>query len=350
LPALDKLFPKDIPFTDMESRVIWTPQGIPFQYFGGMGERERTVVPRLDEDNAMFGPQFNVNLYYKDRVLEGSLENGVAGFAGQMNRARGTEQNARYLAEGAWQPHLTPKEFYAGYIRRIYGEEAEQAMLTAYEALEEHEEALGWSGRVNFNCCGVIGEVSMAYGVYRQANPFDGPVKWAGFVKGSRQRIEQFSSSIGILRKALDALVKAGPRVAPQGREEWAYLHNKTEAYILFHQTLITARRAYIAYDEAFRLRKEDYAEFLKRLDASMVLFSEARRLGRQTMEKFAEIVDHPSDMGVLYRGNLFLITGLEMVEQTMRNIVNFHHGRPYTEPVEWSRIYHDFPQFGPPR
>ena len=56
------------------------------------------------------------------------------------------------------------------------------------------------------------------------------------------------------------------------------------------------------------------------------------------------------SDLGVLYRANLFLVTGLELVEQTMKNIVNFHHGRHYTAPVAWEKIYREFPQFDPPQ
>ena len=100
LPYLDKMLPKNVPFTDMESRGIWTAKGVPMQYFGGMGERERTVIPRIDDDSDMFGMQFNQMLYYKDRVLEGSLEHGVAGFAGQTNRIRGTEQIPGTLRKG----------------------------------------------------------------------------------------------------------------------------------------------------------------------------------------------------------------------------------------------------------
>jgi hypothetical protein len=87
-----------------------------------------------------------------------------------------------------------------------------------------------------------------------------------------------------------------------------------------------------------------------ERLDESLKLFAEARRQGRQTTEKFAEVVDHPSDLGVLYRANLFLVTGLELVEATMRNIVNYHHGREYTQPVAWDQIYREFPKFSPER
>ncbi|MCC7498940.1 MAG: hypothetical protein IT160_15260 [Bryobacterales bacterium] len=351
LPYLDKLFPKSIPFTDMESRAIWTAKGVPMEYFGGMGDRERTLVPRMDDDNDMFGPQFNLNLYYKDRMLEGSLENGVAGFAGQLNRVRGTEQNTRYLAEGAWKPHLTPDAFYDEYARRIFGQKAHPEMMAAFRKLEENEEYMGWIGRSNFNCCGVLPEVSVAYHLYRQPNPYDGPLNTATFMSNNQERIDQFERSRELLGQALAHLDRAAPLVAPRGRTEIAFLRNRTESYRMLLDTLATARRGYVAFNEAFRLRSRmPYAEFQKRLDASMALFTEARKKGRATTEKFAGFMDHDSDLGVLYRANLFLVTGLELVEQTMEDLVNFHHGRPYTRAVAWEKIYPGFPTFGRPR
>ncbi|MEW5979320.1 MAG: hypothetical protein AB1898_26295 [Acidobacteriota bacterium] len=349
LPFLDRIFPKDVPFTDMESRAVWTPDGVPMKLFGGMGKRERTLVPRVDDDGSMFGMPFNVNLYYKDRVLEGSQENELAGFAGQINRIRGTEPNYRYLAEGAWRPSLTPTEFYEGYVQRIFGKTAEKEMLSAFTDLEQNEEYLGWRGQRNFQCCSPIPEVVTAYRLYKQPNPFDGPSDWGEFIKQSHERIRYFAGSVELLTRALRSLEKAVPRVAPQGQEELNYLRNKTESYVLHLQTLILARRAYIAFEEAFQLRPNmERQQFVRNLDKSMDLFSEARTMGRRATEKFAELIDHPSDLGVLYRANLFLVTGMELVEQTMQNVVNFHHGRNYVQPVAWDKIYVEFPQFSP--
>ena len=349
LPLLDKVFPKDVPLTDMESRAIWTPKGIPMQLFGGMGSRERTIVPRLDDDSGMFGMQFNVGLYDKDRVLQGSVENGVAGFAGQLNRPRGTEQNYRYLAEGAYNPKLTPQEFYDGYARRLFGEAAAPEMTKAFAILEANEEYLGWTQKGNFGCCGPIAEVSMAHRLYQQPNPFDGPKDWGGFIKSSQETNQYFEQAANNLQKALDQMKAAEPKVAPHGEEELHYLMNKTESYRLHLETLVTVRRAYIEFGEAFQSWNAgaiDRAELVRRLDDSMSLFNEAREMGLRTTEKFAEVIDHPSDMGVLYRANLFLVTGLDLVAQTMQDIVNYHHGREYTKRVAWDKIYYDFPQF----
>lgn len=351
LPYLDKIFPRSVPFTDMESRAIWTAKGVPMEYFGRMGERERTLVPRMDDDSDMFAPQFNLNLYYKDRMLAGSLENGVAGFAGQLNRPRGTEQNTRYLAEGAWNPHLTPDAFYDDYTRRIFGEKAHREMIAAFHKLEENEEYLGWTGLNNFNCCGVLPEVSVAYHLYRQPNPFDGPMNTNNFMKDNPEKIAAWEHSRTLLAEALAHLDAAAPLVAPRGRHEIEFLRNRTASYRMLLDTLITARRGYSAFNDAFRTRRQvPYSEFQKQLGRSMALFTEARKKGRATTEKFAAFMDSDSDLGVLYRANLFLVTGLELAEQTMQDLINFHHGRPYTRRVAWDKIYYGFPQFGRPR
>jgi hypothetical protein len=321
--------------------------------FGGMGDRERTLIPRLDDDGGMFGLQFNLNLYFKDRVLAGSVENGLAGFAGQLNRPRGTEQNYLYLAEGAYRPTLTPHEFYEGYTRRLFGEAAAPEMVKAFETLETNEEFLGWRGKLNFFCCRVNPEVAIAHDLYNQPNHFDGPEGWEQFISESHDKVWYYARAIEYLQQALNLMKDAQPKVAPHGQEELHYLMNKTESYRMHFQTLMTVRKAYIGFDEAFRLFKEgaiDRAELVHRLDACMLLFDEARRMGRETTEKFAEVIDHPSDMGVLYRANVFLVTGLELVEQTMQDIVNYHHGREYTQLVRWDKIYYEFPQFSAPR
>ena len=88
------------------------------------------------------------------------------------------------------------------------------------------------------------------------------------------------------------------------------------------------------------------YPEVRKKFDASTALFTGARHKGHQTTEKFAEFVDHASDIGVLNRAELFLVRGLELVERTIENVVNFHHGREYTRPVAGEKICRECPQF----
>src|SRR5439155_7916 len=78
LPLFDKLLPKDVAFTDMESSGVWTPAGVPMHIFANMGQRERTIEPRVDDDFEMMGMQFSVRQYsVRDNIFTDGLKNGL---------------------------------------------------------------------------------------------------------------------------------------------------------------------------------------------------------------------------------------------------------------------------------
>ena len=72
---------------------------------------------------------------------------GLTGVLGQLNKARGAEPSAQYIAEGAWNPHIRCQSFYERYLRRLFGPDALDTLLKAYLLLEENEKTLGWHGR-----------------------------------------------------------------------------------------------------------------------------------------------------------------------------------------------------------
>jgi hypothetical protein len=54
--------------------------------------------------------------------------------------------------------------------------------------------------------------------------------------------------------------------------------------------------------------------------------------------------MDHPSDLGVLYRINVLMVMGTELAAELMQNINNFHHGREYEKPVNFEKIFVPWP------
>ncbi len=347
-PSLDKAMPKNVPFSDMVSRGFWTPTGVPMQDYGGMGNRERTLITRSDDDSGMFGMQFNVNMFYKDRTFEGALENGVTGHAMQVNRARGMEQNEKFMADGAWKPHMKPGEFYQDYVRRIFGEAAAPEALKAYQILEENEEYLGWTSRSNFPCCSAPAEIAILEAYSEQANIYDGPTfaGWAGFLDHARNESVYYAHSAELLRQALVHFDQAASSVAMGARSELAYLRNKTDAYAMHLNTLVQLNKAYLEFDAAFRARAAgNQDEFMQRLDHSMEMFREARRMSIATASKFAEIMDDPSDLGVLYKYNVYMIDGTEIIEKFIQNVNDFHHGKPYMNPVPLEKVFNRWPK-----
>jgi formyltetrahydrofolate hydrolase len=111
-------------------------------------------------------------------------------------------------------------------------------------------------------------------------------------------------------------------------------------------EALIQVQKAYLEFDSAFRAKKAGkQQEFIERLDRSFEMFQKANEMARAMASKFAEIIDDPSDLGVLYRINIFMVYGFDIVQQFMENIVNFHHGKFYLKPVPMEKVFSPLPR-----
>lgn len=358
MPTLDKLLPKDVVFVDFETSGVATPAGVPVQLFGGMGERDRIYVVAGDDDSQMVGMQFHVRLHYHDRLLEGSLENVVQGIAQCGDRFRGEEHLAKYMADGAWNPHLTPDQFYHDYARRIFGERAEGPMFQAFMALEDMEGYQGYDDQKPFHislvhCCAPPDELNIGKGYAEQPNPYDGPTfkGWKEFVELIPHRIELFTAERGLAEKALEHMKAAEAVTAPGARKELEYLENKTQAYSQMMAAFIQLDQAFADLDQAFKLDpRPQREEFLKRLEGSQEGFEKARLMARYSAETWAEDVDNVSDLGVLWRLDTYVVVGMDLIAQFMENINNYHHGKPYLKRVEWEKIFSPVPiiRWGP--
>ncbi len=346
LPVLNKMLPEDIPFTDMESSGVWTPNGVPMEDFGGMGRRERTLEPRVDDDINMMGMQFSVRQYSaKDRIFADGAKYGLTGTAGQLNRARGTETNSRFLAQAAWEPQLTAEDFYQEFSRRLFGERAAPDMYAAYMTLEENEAYLGYYnyGYSTMNCCGALHEILPIYDFWRQNNPYDGPTapSWKSYISKCPDVIDRFEGSMRLLNRAQERMRAALPGVAPQGKSELLYMINRTQAYHDYIQSLVTFRKACMDLDQSFRKKPAlSHEQFIASLDASLREFDLALQQVQDATRLYAEIMDHPSDLGVLYHLNARGILAFDLTRQWMRNIVNFQKGKPYMDHVPFERIF----------
>jgi len=332
----------------MESSGVWTPAGLPMEIFANMGDRERTIEPRVDDDFEMMGMQFSVRQYSAtDKIFSEGLKKGLTGFAGQIDRVRGTETNSLFLTRAAWSPHLGPEEFYKNYSEQVFGPQAAPAMYRAFMDLEDNQQYVGynlyWYLYTMMNCCTSLPEVHMAHRFFTQPDAFDGPTipDWKGFITELPDTIVRFQGSIGYLNKALDAMRAAQPDVAPQGEYELRYMINRTESYRDYIAALVTMRKAYGVFDKAFKDRSRvSREEFVAELSTAVHQFNEASRQVQAATREYAEFMDSPSDLGVLYHLNARAVLGFDLVCQTMQNILNYHTGKPYLKHVPWERLF----------
>ena len=320
LRALDSLVPKDVVFESMEASPCWNRgYRVPMERFADVGERDVLVVPRLDDDESEFGMQFNVSLYEHDRVLVSTAQFGVDGAVAQVGKLRGLEQNAKYLAEGAWNPSLTTNVFYQTYLSRTFGSDALEEMSKAYKVFEENELAMGlhstlggFQGMNNF--CNYADSKPIRTIERLRANPFTTAGVPGDTAYCVRWR-EGLTESIRRLEQALAHLRQAHSNVLPGAQHELEYVIFKTESYISHLQSICAMLDGYVAYDAVVRSKlKGDRAEMVKRFDEFRRAFGEALELARKTARQQAANAQEPTETYILFRYNVRFVLPIEQL------------------------------------
>jgi hypothetical protein len=165
----------------------------------------------------------------------------------------------------------------------------------------------------------------MGHRFFTQPDAFDGPTisDWKGFITELPDTIGRFQGSIGYLNKALEEMRAALPDVAPHGDYELRYTINRTESYRDYIAALVTMRKAYLILDKAFKDRsKLSHQQFVAELNKALDGFSVSSRQVQAATRKYAEFMDHPSDLGVLYH--------LWVPEIVAGQFRKFWHGLPF--------------------
>jgi hypothetical protein len=185
--------------------------------------------------------------------------------------------------------------------------------------------------------------VNAVHKYFQQKNPFAGPNvrAWQHLIAQSPAFIAKREGSIRLLNEALELLRSAAPKVAAPSRHELDYLINRTESYRDLFAALNIYRRGMVNFDSAFR-HKEQLGEesFAAELESSLVTMRQGFDQLKSATGKFSEIVDHVSDLAVLYELNSRLILGTELSLQFLQNIVNYHTGKPFLTEVPFERLY----------
>jgi hypothetical protein len=354
LQSVDRIVDKDIPFIDFQSSaVIPISNDINAQYCAGMGERKRYIIPRVDDDDSMFGMPFYLRQFQTDGVFKEAKEAGATGFIAQMFRARGTEHHVSFLARGGWNSDLTPDAFYDAYAEEVFGSTVSSSMRRVFDLFEDSEELLAWQGLSNFHWLGGPTELysgfstGLADELTENDNPYDGPSEPAHLAKCARSRyhgvdnrvpageyipdrIEYYRRSITLLEGAAAEMLVAQANVSAKGRRHLAYLINKTEAFIAHLEMVALSAEGLATYAEAFANHAGDETALANTLVEAEQTFCKAQIMARKSATIFARIIDHPSDLAILFLANIFNIQKVDKVAAVVRRVANYHQGHPY--------------------
>lgn len=304
LRALDAALPKDVWLMNM---VNWDGETA-MSDFGGIQGRELVVWPRITDDGGELNIQLNAMMYDHEETISGSVRYGLTGVLGQLNKARGAEASAQYIAQGAWDPQIRCQSFYEDNLRRLFGPTALDTLLKAYLLLEENEKTLGWHGRR-----GLFGTyhhgnrmgITLRKVDYRQRplNP-DRP-KIEKDIQAADQEHEFWKDRAGHCRQALELLQEARPHVSPGSREELEYIIFKTENYVTVLEELSAAHEAQALFDRA--LLAIDAGEFTQArglLGQSQTALDRAGQLVRDAAQQMIPYANIPTERHILYLFN----------------------------------------------
>jgi hypothetical protein len=273
--------------------------------------------------------QLNAMMYDNDKTIADAVRYGLTGVLGQLNKARGAEQSAQYIAEGAWNPAINCQSFYQRYLGRLYGPDALDPLLKAFLLLEENEKALGWRGRRGLLSTWAA-SCRMGVGL-RRVNFQDeklklDPQELTRVVQAAEGEQKFWDGRAAHCGQALDLLRQARPKVPGGSRDELDYVLYKTENFITVFQELSAVNEAQAAFDRALLARNDGKSDEVgKQLELCQSALDRANRLVRQAAEQMIPYacVD-PTERHILWIFNK-AIPSHETAQRYLAEVIALH-------------------------
>ena len=96
----------------------------------------------------------------------------------------------------------------------------------------------------------------------------------------------------------------------------------------------------FMAYDAAFRAKLGgNNDEMTAHLDDCEYYLNRSCTLAAHTAEHVASLIDDPTERHILFRYNVRIVLPFREFRKFIANVVNYHRGQPYWQPVQWEVI-----------
>lgn len=327
LRALDAVLPKDIWLMNL---VNWEGETA-VSDFDKIERREKIVWPRITDDGCELNIQLNAMMYDHERTIADTTRYGLTGVLGQLNKARGAEASAQYVAEGAWNTDIRCEPFYRRYLGRLFGSAALDPILKAYLLLEENEKTLGWHGRRGL------------FGTYHHGNRMGVELRGVNY-KEDKPQVDrpQMQKDIQAVeeesrfwngravhcRQALELLNQARPQVLPGSSGELDYVIYKTRNLVTVFEELCATHEAKAAFDRAvLAMNAGDAAETGNQLGRTKAALDRANRLVHEAARQMIPFAHIPTERHILYLFN-DAIPSHETTREYLTEVIAFRKAR----------------------
>ena len=298
-PGIQKDFPKEIIFAslnnaDPAAAVKWADN-----YRVAQEGRRAWMIAWWEFDGNQWFPQFRTS--WHEQKYKKAVAYGVEGVSLLGWKLSAIEHHVRYLAEFAWNPSLTAKEFYRTFAERIYGKAGAEPLARLYEIYDE------WEARTPPATPGDDRPMLLGAGWCSLAIP-DVPFAKEGFASEKWKRVVQRAGKIIEWqeklqqedRQSLSAIQAVLPSLPPDGQSWAKLLINRLEFRILYIEATRALNRAFRVYDEVANTKGiKEGAKAAKQETA------QAMEWAARSIEKYAEDVRNRGDLGVIGQLNV---------------------------------------------
>ena len=277
-----KALPEEIIFSSLNDNLGWDPVSAEY---GKLEARERWPIPWLEDDPAMWLPQFQVSRFVRDMDL--AEQYGCQGLLGIHWRHRIMDIDAGFQAGYSWNKELTPTRFFQAFASAQAREPRAGKLAKVLEDTDRDRLVLcSWTGQVKDG----HSEIHEYTGDYDEAFQF-----WNGYdvpdsVKNSQAEVGQ----------QLRALTDSAS--SPAERERLNYLTRFVEFLTPYSESWSLAFHLNQKLQKASELKKQNRADEARNLilTEGVPLWLDIAPLVREVFLDYQEIVSTRNDLGQL--------------------------------------------------
>ena len=277
-----KELPGDIIFSSLNDNLGWDPVS---EVYGKLEDRERWAIPWLEDDPAMWLPQFHV--YRNREYIDQAEQCGCAGVLGLHWRHRIMDADAALNARYSWDKTLQPKRFFEAFA-------AVQARAPRAANLAK---VLDETDRDRLILCSFTGEIKDGH---HQINEYSGDYSeafrfWIGYDPPAE--VMKSQAQVAATLRGLTASASS-----PLERERLNYLARFVEFLVPYSESWVLASRLHRLLQQALELRKQGKADEARQkvMAEGVPLWLKLAPLVREALLDFQDIVANRNDIGAV--------------------------------------------------
>jgi hypothetical protein len=273
--------PEDIIFSSLSDNLGWDPVSEDFAKLEG---RERWPIPWLEDDPAMWLPQFHVHRFVRD--MNRAEQFGCQGLLGIHWRHRITDANAGFQSRYSWDKSLRPPDYYRAYAQALVRRPAADKLAQILDDADRERRLL----------CSFTGEIKDGHhqihgysGDYNEAFQF-----WNGYEP--HQEVKQSQAEVARQLRALTDFLTGAEA------EQLNYLTRHIEFLVPYAESWSLAFHLHQVLQKAAELKKQDRSEESRKmvLTDGVNLWLKLAPQVREAILDFQEIISTRNDLGTL--------------------------------------------------